>query len=158
MSFAQAQTETTDAAKGRLTNNSCDLRALGVLSFYSRTDVAGDRNLQQSLHNLIEYSSRGLNCIKDSVSPPGGDSEKRKLLIIFNGGAGVAALRNKDYARAQSYLRAAVNDDPNQVQNVYPLALAYLQSTPPNNVDGLFFLARVISLAQYTTGQAELRA
>ena len=37
----------------------------------------------------------------------------------------------KDYAAAQKYLRPAVEADPKNVENVYPLALAYLSATPP---------------------------
>lgn len=69
---------------------------------------------------------------------------------MFNGGAGFAALKRKDYQHAQTYLRAAVNDDPSGLQNVYPLELAYLRATPPNNVEGLFFLARAVVLTEHS--------
>ena len=158
MSFTQIQTEPLDAAKARLMNEPCDLRALGLLTYHSRVDLNSGTNPRQSLGALIRYSSQGLRCVDNSSSQQIEQSEKRRLTVLFNGGAGFAALRNKDYGVAQSYLRAAVNDAPSDLENVYPLALAYLQSTPPNSVEGLFFLARAIILTEHVpSSQAQLR-
>ena len=56
--------------------------------------------------------------------------------------AGFSALQLKDNATAEKDLRAAVEADPNNVENVYPLALASLTATPEDDVNGLFFIAR----------------
>jgi hypothetical protein len=55
-------------------------------------------------------------------------------------------LQLKDYAGAQKHLRAAVEQDPNNVENIYPLGLAYLTATPPDEVNGIFFMARAANL------------
>jgi hypothetical protein len=78
------------------------------------------------------------------------DADFGKIKTIFSGGAGFAALQNKDFAKAQTNLRAAVDAEPNDLQNVYPLSVAYLNSTPPDTLNGLFYLARSINLAQGT--------
>jgi hypothetical protein len=76
------------------------------------------------------------------------DKLKSQTSVIFNGTVGIAALQTKDYKSAQDHLRAAVNGEPNDLRNVYPLALAYLTATPPDQVNGLFFIARAAGLAQ----------
>ena len=65
---------------------------------------------------------------------------------LLNSVAGFSALQLKDYAAAQKYLRPAVEADPNNVENVYPLALSYLTATPSDDVNGLFFIARAANL------------
>lgn len=150
MSFTQVQND-IEEAKTRLTKNPCDLRALAILVYNTRRELnAGYDPAQQNFDSVNEYSLKGLECVNESVSPQDRDSEMiRKLLIVFNGGAGFAALQRKEFDHAQSYLRAAVNGDPSDLQNVYPLAIAYLQATPPNSVEGLFFLARAIVLTEH---------
>ncbi len=54
---------------------------------------------------------------------------------------------------AQKYLRPAVEADPNNVENVYPLALAYLTATPADEVNGLFFIARAANLVTDPKGK-----
>jgi hypothetical protein len=54
-------------------------------------------------------------------------------------------------------LRAAVQADPNNIENIYPLALAYLTATPPDSVNGLFFIARAADLAT-PAGQPQILA
>ena len=48
--------------------------------------------------------------------------------------------------------------DPNDLRNVYPLALAYLTANPPDPVNGLFFIARAANLAAGSPGQAQIMA
>src|SRR5260370_14385962 len=84
------------------------------------------------------------------------DFEKFKIIAlqVFNGAAGRGSLNNKDYPSAQKYFQAALEtelrmdpNDPGQLQNVYPLAIAYL--TPkPINVVGLWYIARAVALSQ----------
>ena len=62
----------------------------------------------------------------------------------------------KDYPSAQKYLRPAVEADPNNVENVYPLALSYLTATPPDDVNGLFFIARAANLVADPAGKASI--
>ena len=43
--------------------------------------------------------------------------------------------------------------DPNNVENVYPLALSYLTATPSDDVNGLFFIARAANLVTDPKGK-----
>ena len=47
----------------------------------------------------------------------------------------------------QEHLRAAVNTNPSDFKDVYPLALAYLSPKPADDVNGLWFAARSVHLA-----------
>jgi hypothetical protein len=62
----------------------------------------------------------------------------------------------KDNAAAEKYLRASVEANPNNLEDVYPLALAYLTATPSDSVNGLFFIARAAALAAGSPNQAQI--
>jgi tetratricopeptide (TPR) repeat protein len=146
------QAKVVEAAKRLTTADPNNLRALALLTFLARQNLAAGQNPQQNLADLQQYCSKGLDALKANQKPAGMsdadfDKLKKQVSIIFNGGCGFAALQNKDYQRAQQYLRAAVDAEPNDVQNVYPLAMAYLTATPPDSLNGLFYIARAASLA-----------
>jgi hypothetical protein len=159
------QEKMLDTAKRLTTADPCSLSGLALLTYFSRDAASRGQNPQQNLADLAQYSNKGIECVKTAPKPatmgegPWGDL-KKKVTPIFEGGAGFAALQNKDYKGAQTHLRAAVEaapEDPQAIQNVYPLALAYLtptQRSDEDNVNGLFFLARAVAL---TNGNADLQ-
>ena len=159
------QTKVVDAAKRLLGADSCNLRALALLTFLGRQSVATAQSAaasQQALADTTQYSGKGLECLNSAQKPAtmsqgDYDNLKKQVVIIFNGAAGFAALQNKDYPHAQQYLRAAVEAEPNDIQNVYPLAMAYLTPKPPDTVNGLFFIARAVNLAG-PQGQAQIQS
>lgn len=131
-----------------------NVRALVVLSY---TERAG-----QKWADAEQHAAHGLEALPKMTKPEGlaeADFEKQKTQMgsLLNSVAGFSALQLKNYADAQKYLRAAVQGDPNNLENVYPLALAYLTSTPPVYLDGLFFIARAANLAS-AAGQAQIQA
>jgi hypothetical protein len=156
------QAKVVEAAKRLTTADPNNLRALALLTFLARQNLAAGQNPQQNLADLQLYCSKGLDALKANQKPAGMsdadfDKLKKQVSIIFNGGCGFAALQNKDYQRAQQYLRAAVDAEPNDVQNVYPLAMAYLTATPPDSLNGLFYIARASSLAP-AASQAQIQS
>jgi hypothetical protein len=145
------QQKVVDTAKRLLTADSCNLRALALLTFLSRQGVASGQTAQ--LADLTQYSQKGLDCLQSAQKPAGMseadyDKLKQQVSPLFSGGAGFAALQNKDYAHAQEHLRKVVDAEPNDLQNVYPLAMAYLAASPPDTLNGLFYIARAANLAQ----------
>ena len=74
-------------------------------------------------------------------------SRKARGSLAFHRTLGNWAPIHHDYQGAQVHLRTATEIDATNFACVYPLALAYLKSDPPNNVQGLFFIARSASLA-----------
>ena len=147
----QDQAKVVDAAKRLLLADPCNLRALALLSSLARQSATATAN-PQSITDTTTYSGKGLECSATAqktgtMTDPEFATLKKQVTTIFNGGAGFAALQSKDYPHAQQYLLAAVTAEPNDIQNVYPLAMAYLTPKPPDTPNGLFFIARAVNLA-----------
>ena len=137
------QAKVIDTANRLLAVNPDNTRALVLLAYNER---AGQKWADAKTH-----AERGLQALTKMTKPDGvsdADFAKQKTQLggLLNSVAGFSALQMKDYASAQKYLRPAVEADPNNVENVYPLALSYLTATPPDDVNGLFFIARAANL------------
>src|SRR5437764_6951549 len=94
------QPKVLETAKRVLTAESCNLRALALLTYLARQNVASGQNPQQNLADLTQYSGKGLECSKSGPKPAGMSADdydklKKQTSIIFTGGAGFAALQNK---------------------------------------------------------------
>jgi tetratricopeptide (TPR) repeat protein len=156
------QAKIVDSAKRLIGADPCNLRALAVLTYLARQAYSSGQNPQENLASLAQYASKGAECTASSPKPAvlaAKDWETLKAQVgpIFEGGAGFAALQNKDYENAKTHLRKAVAAQPDDLQNVYPLALAYLTPNPRSDEDtlnGLFFMARAVNLSN---GNADLQ-
>ena len=144
--------KTTDAGNRLLQVNPNNVRALALLTYLTRQQCGQN---QQACAQAAQYAQRGLQAADTMPHPAGvSDADFTKLQngvkVIFNGAIGMAALQTKDYATAQKALSAAVSvpENANNLQDVYPLATAYLQANPPVYIDGLFYAARAVDLAQ----------
>ncbi len=148
------QAKTLDTAQKVLQANPCNLRALALLAYTKQAMAVAGQNSQQNFAQAGQSGEKGLQCLQTAAKPDGtSDADFQKLksqtTAIFNGAAGLAAFQAKDYAKAERYLRAAVEADPANLLNVYDLALAYLAPGPAEkDLDGLFFIARAVNLAQ----------
>ena len=101
--------------------------------------LAYNERAAQKWADAKQHAERGLQALAkmpkgDGVFRCGFRQAERAALQPVNSVAGFSALQLKDYASAQKYLRPAVEADPNNVENVYPLALSYLTATPLDNV------------------------
>ena len=136
----------TDAANRLLQVDPNNIRALALLTYTGRA--------QNNFAQAAQFAQRGLPAAESMPRPAGmSDADYEKLKngtkVIFNGALGMAALQNKDYANAQKYFQAAVSvpEDANNLQDVYPLATAYLQANPPDYQKGLFYAGKAVDLA-----------
>jgi hypothetical protein len=141
-----------DAAQRLLAVNPNNVRALALLAYSKRIQAQGGQNPQQNLADAEQYGQKGLNALQtfnkpDGMQPKEYENLKKQMSGIFNAAIGVAALQKKDYPTATKSLRAAVEVSPTDFSIVYPLALAYLQSNPPDVVNGSWFAARAASIA-----------
>ena len=140
-----------------------NLRALALLTYMGRAAAgAGGPNAAQALQQAGQYGMQGLQALQTAQKPAEvseADWEKLKTQtgMIFNGAAGMNALQSKDYANAAKYLSVAVAGNPADLNNVYPLALSYLQMKPQDPV-GLWFIARAVSLAPAGAAQQQITA
>ncbi len=145
-----------DTAKQLLQANPNNVRALALLAYLARASAGQPGQLQQSVADARTYGEKGLQALNNMPCPEGAapaDVEKlqKQTSGIFHGAVGFAALQNKDYAAAQQHFQAAVELEPptpqDSLQDVYSLALAYLEPKPPNPV-GLWYIARAAALSK----------
>lgn len=132
------------------------VRALAIAAFLKRTTATanGDTKLAQDAGALAQ---RGLAALAGWTKPEEtSDAEFQKLrnqmAVIFHGAAGFAAMQAKNFASARDSYLKSVQIDPNNMQDVYQLGLADLQMTPLD-VNGFWYAARAISLAQTQNNQ-----
>jgi hypothetical protein len=137
----------TDAANRLLQVNPNSVRALALLTYSARA--------QSNFAQAAQFAQKGLPAAESMPRPQGmSDADFTKLQnglkVIFNGAIGMNALQNKDYATAQKALAAAtsVPEDAANLQDVYPLATAYLQANPADYQNGLCYGAKAVDLAQ----------
>ena len=147
---ANNQAKVIDTANRLLAANPNNARALVLLAYNERA--------AQKWADAKQHAERGLQALEkmpkaDNVSEADFAKQKTQLAGLLNSVAGFSALQLKDYAEAQKYLRPAVEADPNNVENVYPLALACLTATPSDDVNGLFFIARAANLVSDPKGK-----
>ena len=147
---ADNQAKVIDTANRLLAANPDNARALVLLAYNERAT--------QKWADAKQHAERGLQAVTKMVKPDGVSDadfakQKAQLTGLLNSVAGFSALQLKDYADAQKYLRPAVEADPNNVENVYPLALSYLTATPEDDVNGLFFIARAANLVADPEGR-----
>jgi hypothetical protein len=157
------QPQMLDTAQRIVAADPNNLQALALLTYTARANVEGGKDPQKNLADATQYANRGLQALPVATKPEGmTDADFAKLKnqagVIFNGAAGFAALQSKDYAHAQQYLRAGVQAEPNDLRNVYPLALAYLTGTPPDYANGLFFIARAATLMAGAPNEPQIEA
>ncbi|MGA9041270.1 MAG: hypothetical protein WB421_12095 [Terriglobales bacterium] len=149
------QPKVIDTANRLLAIDPNNVSALVLLSYNERTS--------QKWADAEQHAEKGLQALPNMPKPDGmsdADFAKQKTLWggLLNAVAGFSALQLKDYPSAQKYLRAAVEADPNNADNVYPLAFSYLTATPEtpdDDVNGLFFIARVVNLVNDATFKAQ---
>jgi len=148
------QTKMLQTAQKVLLVNPCNLRALALLAYTKQAMAVAGQNSPQNFADAGQNGEKGLQCLQTATKPEGTlDADFQKLKAqttgIFNGAAGLSAYQVKNYAKAEQFLRAAVESDPTNLLDVYDLALAYLVPGPTEkDVDGLFFIARASNLAQ----------
>ncbi len=141
-----------DTANRLLQANPTNVRALAWLAYTNRAS--------QNWAAAKDNATKGLQALPQMTKPDGlaqADFDKQKMQLggLLNSVAGFSSLQLKDFAGAQKYLHAAVEANPTSLEDVYPLAIAYLTATPPDTVNGLFFIARAASLAQ-GAGQTQI--
>jgi tetratricopeptide (TPR) repeat protein len=147
------QAKVIDTANRLLTTNPNNVRALVLLAYNERA--------AQKWADAKGHAERGLQALPGMPKPDGASDadfakQKSQLEALLESVAGFSALQLKDNATAEKDLRAAVEADPTNVENVYPYALACLTATPEDDVNGLFFIARAANLVKDPAGKAQI--
>jgi tetratricopeptide (TPR) repeat protein len=151
----------TEAANKLLQVNPSNIKALLVMALQSRACAEqGGANAMQCAQEARKYGEAGLKAIETYVKPEGmSDADyntlKSTAIIVFNGAAGRGALSTKDYAAAQKYFGESVRANPNNLNDVFPLAVAYLEPKPPGQV-GFWYAARAAGIAAQLAQRGQL--
>lgn len=148
------QANLIETAQKLLQISACNIRGLEALAYTKQAMATAGQNAEQNFTDAGQAAERGLRCLQNARKPHGMSAAewqtmKSQATLTFNSADGLSAYAAKDYAKAERYLRAAVEADPTNPPDVYELALAYLTAGPAeNDVDGLFFIARAANLQQ----------
>jgi len=144
------QAKVASAASRLLELDPANVRALAIVTFLKRSLASqGDA---KALADVRANAERGLKALPAWQKPEGvsdADFEKmrKQMAAIFHGAAGFAALQGKDYPAARDHYMKSIENDPNNLQDVYQLAVAELEMKPldPN---GFWYVTKAFQLAQ----------
>jgi hypothetical protein len=142
-----AKVEST--ARTLLTMNPGNIRALAILAYLDRAKATqGDA---AALKETCAYGQKGIEALPtwskpDILSDEEFGKLRNQMSEIFEGVAGFCALQAKDYAGARDRYLKSFQLDPANMQDIYQLGIACTLMNPMD-VNGLWYLARAISLA-----------
>ncbi len=137
-----------------------NFRALLLLSYLiPRTLNAQDPSMEQKLVGAEGYARRGLEQLEKLPMPQGvsaADFQKQKdqSAAVLHQTQGFVALQRKNYEQAAQALKKSGEMNPNDALDFYWLGLAYLSPKPPQYEEGIWAMARAVSI----TGGAALPA
>jgi len=111
--------------------------------------VQGDK---AAIEPMVAAAERGVAVLAKWQKPASIDDAafaraKEQMSAVFSGALGYAALAAKDYDKARRHYRESVTAEPDNLQDVYQLAVAQLEGTPLDAL-GFWFAARSIAIAR----------
>lgn len=137
-----------------------NMRALALMSYTARVNYQNNQDpakAAQLAQSMKQYGEKGVAALPNYTKPENvSDADfsklKDQMSSIFNSAVGLAALYEKDYPNAAKSLKVAADANPTDFSLVYPTALAYTQSTPPDYINGIWYAARasVVAPPAYT--------
>lgn len=154
---AAGQPAKADFIAGKLLEIDPDnVRALANRVYVGRTRAAqGDPS---AMAPMIAAAEHGLAALAKWQKPASFTDEtfartKQQIGAVFNGALGFAALQAKDYAKARRHYGEAVAAEPDNLQDVYQLAVSQLEGSPLDAL-GFWYAARAIVIARAAKSEA----
>ncbi len=151
--YSQGQAASAiDQAERLLASSPDDPLAAAVLLWHGATSNVKPFELAQSA--LDRYAG---------MQNPGLDARKfysmqRFVASTLSAAAGEGFLARKNYESARTFLKRAVEVDPNNGRSVYSLAQAYLSGKDPDPKQGYLYLARAVYLTRGNPGGQQIAA
>jgi len=145
--------QVVDTAKRLLVVQPANIRAMAIVVALDRARAAQQDRVDAGMMNEIcEFSNSGLNQLPIWQMPAGMSAEqfsamRNSMTLIFNAGAGTCALGQNDLAKARETLARAVAIDSTDLQSLWQLSVADLESRPVD-ANGFWYCARAIAIAQ----------
>jgi tetratricopeptide (TPR) repeat protein len=142
------QAKVLETANKILAINPNAVRALAIVTFIDRANA----NTPEKAAKVRQEAERGLQEMANwtppsDLSAADGKKMKDQMTVIFAGAAGFGALQAKDYAAAKTAYLKSVQIDPTNLQDVYQLGYASLESNPVDPL-GFWYLAKAINLSK----------
>ncbi|HWP85038.1 MAG TPA: hypothetical protein VNN17_07605 [Terriglobia bacterium] len=141
-----------ETANKLLEINPGNLRAILLLSYlFPRTFNPQDPMKDQKLSTAAERARTGLAAL-DALQPPQGVSpeqfqaQKAQSIASLHQTLGFVALEQGDFATAEKELRQSAEAKPDDAIGFYWLGRTYLSQKPPNYEQGLWAMARAVSI------------
>jgi tetratricopeptide (TPR) repeat protein len=160
---AGSRDQIIDVAKRLLVVEPANIRAMAIVVALDRAKAAQSNHVDAgSIDEICHFSADGLNALFAWQMPAGMTADefaslRNSMLVIFNGGAGTCALSQNDVAKARDTLSQAVAIDGSDLQNLWQLSIADLESRPVD-ANGFWYCARAIALAKRGQNQAAATA
>ena len=131
--------------------------ALYARAFAFNNLPAADQTAQAKA--AMAAAEAGLKLVPDLKKPDTLDDnafteQKKQATIYLNGTAAQAAMVTKDYPNAIKYYKAVLSINPDEAITEYRLGQAYLASTPPQQLDGFWYIARAVTSKAATQQQS----
>jgi tetratricopeptide (TPR) repeat protein len=143
-----------DAARKLLEVDPNNLEALRYLSFaFPFTFKPDNAEASAQLSRAESDAKHGLDILAKFPKPETMSDEQFQQVVkpvraTFNSAIGFVALQRKDYVAAITSLKAALEDNPNDMYVAYRIGVAYLMSTPPDYNNGFWNLSRAVSIGK----------
>ena len=90
----------------------------------------------------------------DALDDKAFDEQKKQAAIYLNGTGAQAAMVVKDYPNAIGFYKAVLALNPDEAITNYRLGQAYMASTPPQTMDGFWYIARAVTSKSATQQQS----
>lgn len=121
-----------------------------VFPYVYKPNAAG---ASSEVSEAASQAKEGLQLLQQLQKPANASQETfetqiKKYRADFNRALGFAALQQKDFQNATTYLKASIEDNPNDSYTFSFLGQAYLFQKPADYNSALWYLAHAISLAQ----------
>lgn len=128
-----------------------NIRALAIVVALDRAKATASGD-QAALAESCTDSQTGLQELPgwhktQDMSDADFEKLRTQMTDIFDGASGFCALQKKDYPGARTAYEKAFQIDPNNLQDVYQLAVADLEQNPVD-LNGLWYCSKAIQLAQ----------
>lgn len=154
------QAKVEDTARRILQIEPNHVRALAIVTYIDRAKAT--QNNPDALKAACDSAQRGLQSLPSLQKPEGGsdaDFQKQRTQInaIFEGTLGFCALQAKNYAEAKQRYSNSLKLDPTNFTDTFQLAVALLSSNP-QDLDGFYYCARAMNLAQSQNNAAGAQA
>jgi hypothetical protein len=150
--------QVADAARRLIVAEPANIRAMAIVIALDRAKAAQLDHVDAGLFNEIcLISTGGLDQLPLWQMPAGmSDAHfaamRNSMIAIFNGGAGTCALSQNDLPKARETLGRAVAIDSTDLQSLWQLSMADLESRPVD-AKGFWYCARAIAIAQKAQNQ-----